>query len=117
MDLTRQTPIVAMTGWQTLGGLVAIREDADLDLAELKKLLHPRGDDDPRPTQPRSPRHERLRDRRRDVTSNRSPTTPCARPGRSERSRWTWGDTACKVPLATELHRKGKEARLDRQEA
>lgn len=30
---------VATAGWQTLCGLVAIKDDADLDLAELKKLL------------------------------------------------------------------------------
>lgn len=30
---------VAAAGWATLGGLVAIKDDADLDLAELKQLL------------------------------------------------------------------------------
>jgi hypothetical protein len=30
---------VAAAGWATLGGLVATRDDADLDLAELKQLL------------------------------------------------------------------------------
>ncbi len=30
---------VASAGWQTLCGLVAIKDDADLDLSELKKLL------------------------------------------------------------------------------
>lgn len=30
---------VAVAGWATLGSLVAIKEDADLDLAELKRLL------------------------------------------------------------------------------
>jgi 3-methyladenine DNA glycosylase AlkD len=30
----------AATGWATLTGLVAITDDADLDLAELKRLLH-----------------------------------------------------------------------------
>lgn len=30
---------VAVAGWQTLCGLVAIKDDAELDLAELKKLL------------------------------------------------------------------------------
>lgn len=31
--------IIAQTGWATLSSLVAITDDADLDLAELKKLL------------------------------------------------------------------------------
>jgi 3-methyladenine DNA glycosylase AlkD len=31
--------IVATAGWETLGGLVAIKDDADLDLAALKRLL------------------------------------------------------------------------------
>ena len=30
---------VAQTGWTTLSGLVAVRDDADLDLAELERLL------------------------------------------------------------------------------
>jgi 3-methyladenine DNA glycosylase AlkD len=30
---------VAAAGWGTLGGLVALKDDADLDLAELKRLL------------------------------------------------------------------------------
>ena len=30
---------VAATGWATLAGLVALKDDADLDLAELKRLL------------------------------------------------------------------------------
>lgn len=30
----------AQTGWQTLSSLVSVKDDADLDLAELKKLLH-----------------------------------------------------------------------------
>src|SRR5262249_27516052 len=30
---------VAMAGWSTLASLVSIKDDADLDLAELKKLL------------------------------------------------------------------------------
>lgn len=32
-------PLVAAAGWATLSGLVALKEDADLDLAELKRLL------------------------------------------------------------------------------
>jgi 3-methyladenine DNA glycosylase AlkD len=32
-------PFAAVTGWATLGSLVAVRDDADLDLAELKQLL------------------------------------------------------------------------------
>lgn len=32
-------PLVASAGWSTLSGLVAIKEDAELDLAELKRLL------------------------------------------------------------------------------
>ena len=32
-------PLVAAAGWATLSSLVAIKEDADLDLAELKRLL------------------------------------------------------------------------------
>jgi hypothetical protein len=32
-------PLVACAGWTTLGGLVAIKDDAELDLAELKPLL------------------------------------------------------------------------------
>jgi hypothetical protein len=32
-------PLVASAGWTTLSGLVAIKEDADLDLPELKRLL------------------------------------------------------------------------------
>jgi 3-methyladenine DNA glycosylase AlkD len=32
-------PLVASAGWTTLGGLVAIKDDAELDLAELKRLL------------------------------------------------------------------------------
>ena len=32
-------PIVASAGWSTLSGLVAIKDDAELDLAELKRLL------------------------------------------------------------------------------
>jgi 3-methyladenine DNA glycosylase AlkD len=31
--------LVASAGWATLGGLVALRDDADLDQAELKRLL------------------------------------------------------------------------------
>lgn len=31
--------LVATAGWNTLGGLVALKADADLDLAELKRLL------------------------------------------------------------------------------
>lgn len=31
--------LVAAAGWTTLSGLVALKEDADLDLAELKRLL------------------------------------------------------------------------------
>jgi 3-methyladenine DNA glycosylase AlkD len=32
-------PLVACAGWATLGNLVALKEDADLDLPELKRLL------------------------------------------------------------------------------
>jgi len=32
-------PLVATAGWSVLSSLVALKEDADLDLAELKKLL------------------------------------------------------------------------------
>jgi hypothetical protein len=32
-------PLVASAGWATLSSLVAIKDDADLDLAELKRLL------------------------------------------------------------------------------
>jgi len=32
-------PIVASAGWATLSGLLAIKDDAELDLAELKRLL------------------------------------------------------------------------------
>jgi len=32
-------PLVAVAGWGTLSGLVALKEDADLDLAELQRLL------------------------------------------------------------------------------
>lgn len=32
-------PLVAAAGWSTLGSIVALKEDADLDLAELKKLI------------------------------------------------------------------------------
>ena len=32
-------PLIAAAGWSTLSGLVALKDDADLDLAELKKLL------------------------------------------------------------------------------
>ena len=31
--------LIAAAGWATLSGLVALKEDADLDLAELKRLL------------------------------------------------------------------------------
>jgi 3-methyladenine DNA glycosylase AlkD len=34
-----KSDLVASAGWATLGSLVSIREDADLDLAELKRLL------------------------------------------------------------------------------
>jgi putative intracellular protease/amidase len=33
------TPHVAAAGWATLGGVVALKDDAQLDLAELKRLL------------------------------------------------------------------------------
>jgi 3-methyladenine DNA glycosylase AlkD len=32
-------PLVAAAGWATLGSLVSVRDDADLDLAELRRLL------------------------------------------------------------------------------
>jgi hypothetical protein len=32
-------PLVASAGWTTLGGIVAIKDDSELDLAELKRLL------------------------------------------------------------------------------
>lgn len=35
-----KNPLIAMAGWETLCSGVAIRDDADLDLAELKQLLH-----------------------------------------------------------------------------
>ena len=31
---------IASAGWQTYSSMVAIKEDADLDLAEIKSLLH-----------------------------------------------------------------------------
>lgn len=34
-----RNPLVAVAGWGTLSGLVALEADADLDLAELKRLL------------------------------------------------------------------------------
>ena len=34
-----KTPVIAAAGWGTLGSLVSIKEDAELDLAELKRLL------------------------------------------------------------------------------
>jgi 3-methyladenine DNA glycosylase AlkD len=32
-------PLIALTGWATLASLVALKDDADLDLAELERLL------------------------------------------------------------------------------
>ena len=32
-------PLIAVAGWATLGSLVSIKDDAELDLAELKRLL------------------------------------------------------------------------------
>jgi 3-methyladenine DNA glycosylase AlkD len=34
-----KTPLVAVAGWATLGSLISIKEDSELDLAELKRLL------------------------------------------------------------------------------
>ena len=34
-----KTPLIAVTGWATLGSLVSIRDDSKLDLPALKKLL------------------------------------------------------------------------------
>jgi 3-methyladenine DNA glycosylase AlkD len=34
-----KTPLIAEAGWATLGSLVSIKSDSDLDLAELKRLL------------------------------------------------------------------------------
>jgi len=34
-----KTPLIAVTGWATLGSLVSIKEDRQLDLAALKRLL------------------------------------------------------------------------------
>src|SRR6266511_1649594 len=33
------TPLVASAGWATLSGLVALKDDSELDLPELKRLL------------------------------------------------------------------------------
>jgi hypothetical protein len=34
-----KTPLIAVAGWATLGSLVSIKDDAQLELAELKRLL------------------------------------------------------------------------------
>lgn len=34
-----KTPLIAVAGWATLGSLVSIKDDTELDLAELKRLL------------------------------------------------------------------------------
>jgi 3-methyladenine DNA glycosylase AlkD len=34
-----KTPLIAVAGWATLGSLVSIKDDTQLDLAELKRLL------------------------------------------------------------------------------
>ena len=56
---------VAAAGWATLGCLVGIKEDAELDLAELKKLLQRVAQDHPRAAQPRPLHDERFRHLRR----------------------------------------------------
>ena len=54
---------VAACGWATFSGLTAIKDDEELELAELARLLERVGKTIPPATQPSALYHERLRDR------------------------------------------------------
>jgi 3-methyladenine DNA glycosylase AlkD len=101
-------PIVAMTGWQTLGSLVALRDDADLDLAELKKLLHRVATTIH--DQPNRVRHAMNNFVIAVGTYVKPLTDEAVRAGRKiGKVSVDMGDTACKVPLATEYIEKAKK--------
>jgi 3-methyladenine DNA glycosylase AlkD len=99
---------VAAAGWATLTGLVAIKDDVDLDLAELKRLLgrvqktiH---------NQPNCVRYD-MNSFVIAVGSYVKPLTDLAVQTAQKIGTMTvdMGDTACKVPSAAEYIKKVKE--------
>lgn len=96
---------ISLTGWSTLGGIAAVRADKDLDLKAIKKLL-----DRVAKTIHQSPNHIRYA-MNGFVIAIGTYVTPLAAKAQAAAAKIgevkvDMGDTACKVPLASEYIRK-----------
>jgi hypothetical protein len=96
---------IAAAGWATLSSLVGIKDDADLDLAELKRLLQ----------RVEKTIHERLCDLRRQLRA------VAHRPRRADREEdrqgvGGHGRHGVQGPVRAGVHREGQKPRVHRQE-
>jgi 3-methyladenine DNA glycosylase AlkD len=96
---------LSIAGWTTLGGIVSVREDKDLDLKTIEKLL-----DRVAKTIHQSPNETRyvMNDFVIAVGSYVKPLTAKAQAvaAKTGEVKVDMGDTACKVPLASESIKK-----------
>jgi hypothetical protein len=96
---------LSLAGWSTLGGIVAVEEDVDLDLKAVEKLL-----DRVVKTIHKSPNHTRfaMNDFLIAVGSCVKPLAAKAQAAAAKigEVKVDVGDTACKVPLASESIKK-----------
>jgi hypothetical protein len=96
---------ISLAGWSTLGGIVAVREDKDLDLKAVERLL-----DRVARTIHQSPNHTRFA-MNDFVIAIGCYVMPLAAKAQSTAAKIgevtvDMGDTACKVPLASESIKK-----------
>ena len=106
---------VAAAGWATLSSLVALKDDADLDLAGLKRLLERVQQDDSSAAGTSSLCNERLHDRSGDVREGpQRPRGAGSREGRQGFGRH--GRHRVQSTRRSRVHRKGSRERSDRQE-
>ena len=98
----------AAAGWGTLGGVVAIRDDAELDLAHAEEAAGARGEGDPQRAQPRALHDERLRHRGGQLREAAAPPRPSRSASGMGKVEVDMGDTSCKVPGVVEYIGKVK---------